>query len=743
MTPAVEPASLRHSKGWVAWQAIRHLGLRWALQRAAYEAKARLGWHERRLRAAAWSDRPLAFFLKEKRLADARTYLEYRRRCPAAFFFKAADRPALAPRLRGYDEGGGSPVAAAERIKGGEFLYFSHGWKRVGVSPDWHRNPFTDMALPPDIPSRQISDSWPGDIKGVWELSRFGFAYTLVRAYWRSAEESYPELFWQLLEDWQEKNPPMRGANWKCGQEAAFRMMAWCWALQGFLDSPATTGERVRRLAQLIAFSGERIEAHLGSALSQRNNHGISEALGLWTIGTMFPELKAASRWERRGRQLLERLNRELIYEDGAFVQHSLNDHRLMLHDCLWCYRLAELNGRPFSEESKARFRRAVDFLYQTQDLETGQVPCYGHNDGALILPLSNCDYRDFCPAVQAAAYLCGRTRRFPSGPWDEDLLWLFGTEALGSAVGAEAQGDLAAPVGGYYALRQGKSRAFVRCGKFRHRPAHADLLHLDLWVDGENLFIDPGTYSYQAPEPWDNPLAHTRYHNTVTVDGLSQMDQVARFLWLPWASGTLRTALHNPEGLGYWEGEHDGYGRLSSPVWHRRAIAMLPNEAFIVLDQLVSQGSHNYRLHWLMGEYPYSWRKDQRVIALKTKAGDYCLTYGTDGAGVRARLIACDPASPEGWRSSCYFSREPALSFSVEAQGSVVLFWSVLSRNRCQAECNSSFLTVKMAEGQGVLEIERTGRQDARALVHRMAWEDSAQRKLELTVWEEALRRE
>jgi len=111
-------------------------------------------------------------------------------------------------------------------------------------------------------------------------------------------------------------------------------------------------------------------------------------------------------------------------------------------------------------------------------------------------------------------------------------------------------------------------------------------------------------------------------------------MDQVARFLWLPWAKGAVRTALNSPEGLGYWEGEHDGYGRLASPVWHRRAIAVLPNEAFIVLDQLISQGSHNYRLHWLMGEYPYAWRKDQRIIILKTGAESTASLMGLTGPG-------------------------------------------------------------------------------------------------------------
>src|SRR6185295_11415525 len=108
------------------------------------------------------------------------------------------------------------------------------------------------------------------------------------------------------VEDWRDNNPPQLGANWKCGQEISFRVMAWCFGLYGFLDAQSTTAQCVASLAQMIAISGARIEANLDYALSQHNNHGISEGLGLWTIGSLFPELRSAERWREKGRQVLE-----------------------------------------------------------------------------------------------------------------------------------------------------------------------------------------------------------------------------------------------------------------------------------------------------------------------------------------------------------------------------------------------------------------------------------------------------
>ena len=121
-------------------------------------------------------------------------------------------------------------------------------------------------------------------------------------------------------------------------------------------------------LSQMLAISGQRIEGNLRYALSQRNNHGISEATGLWTIGLLFPELRRAARWRALGARHLEELGRDLIYDDGAFVQHSTNYHRLMLHAYLWSIRLGDLNGRPFTDTLRSRLARAGDFLYQIQD---------------------------------------------------------------------------------------------------------------------------------------------------------------------------------------------------------------------------------------------------------------------------------------------------------------------------------------------------------------------------------------
>lgn len=660
-------------------QVWRHFGTRWMFYRGQYAAQQKTGWLERRLPAASWDSQPLAALLADAPLADPDVYLDYRRRQAPRFFFSTDHRLHYQALLHRWDEGQETPLRLIERLAAGQWRFFEHTWLPVGFPPDWLRNAVTEETITAQRHWSRIPDFGHGDIKVVWEPSRFGFVYALVRAYWRTGDEQYAEIFWQLVESWRTVNPPQQGPNWKCGQETSLRVMAWCFGLYGFLAAAATTPQRVGWLAQMIALSGQRIEANLGYALSQRNNHGISEGMGLWTIGLLFPEFRSASAWQELGQRALETQGRELIYDDGAFVQHSVNYHRLMLHDYLWSFRLGDLAGQPLSADLRQRVGEAGQFLFQIQDQSSGRVPYYGQNDGALILPLSNCDYQDFRPVVQATHFLSSGQRRYGDGPWDEDLLWLFGPEALQAPLAKAEPTDLAAKTGGYYTLRSPQSFVFTRCATYHHRPGQADMLHVDLWWRGQNIALDAGTYSYNAPAPWDNPLAHTAYHNTVTVDEQDQMERAGKFLWLPWLSGQVHAIKRSQGGqIAYWEGSHNGYQRLAPPVSHRRAIIRLGEETWLIVDQLRSTTAHRYRLHWLLADWPHKWQPALGRLVMQTAQGDYAIRMSTEASSPSYSLVRADADSPRGWQAHYYTAKQPAVSLALGCIEKNVRFYTL-----------------------------------------------------------------
>ncbi len=701
------------------WQ---HFGSDWLMYRAGYAARKRLGFMRKKLPATTWDAQPLESFLNDAALAQGERYQDFRRFQAPDFFFNASSRPFFQPHFAAWDKAiTRTPIQLSEQLAGGEMLYFERTLAQTGFPPDWYANPFTGKRAPADLHWSEIEDFDYGDIKIIWEPSRFALAYRLVRAYWRTGDEGFGELFWQAFEDWREQNPPQLGANWKCGQETAFRVMAWCFALYGFLDGRATTASRLVKLGQAIAVSGRRIEANLDYALSQRNNHGISEGLGLWTIGALFPEFHSAQRWKNLGCEILESQARELIYTDGAFSQHSLNYQRLMLHDYLWAIRLGEILGEPFTGELRARIGAAGNFLFQLQDRVSGRLPNYGHNDGALVLPLNNCDYQDFRPVIQATNYLSEQKRVYEAGQWDEDLLWLFGRAALDAPLEEKSQTDFKAEPGGYYTLRSNEGFVFTRCASFRHRPAQADLLHVDLWWRGQNIATDAGTFSYQAPAPWDNALGSSAYHNTVTVDACDQMERLGKFLWLPWARGQASQWLHSQAGhLAYFEGAHQGYARLKPAVRYRRAIARL-GEHWLVLDDLQSPAAHHYRLHWLLVDAPFecdetACGRDEtifggaatgRTIKLHTPAGLYYVQTMVFDGEADYSTVRADAASPRGWRAPYYQSREPALSLAIATTASAARFLSFFGPTPVLLKPEASLLHIENEGWQASVNLQ------------------------------------
>jgi hypothetical protein len=625
------------------------------LWRTGYALRQHSGLLRRRFPAVPLADVRWSDLVDEKVPPAPDDYRAYRESSPTRFFFPAG-RPPDAATLKqvvlpsGHDR----IVAVADDYARGCFLYYSRQTRDLGWPVNWLLNPFTGA-------THNVQTHWcdyptfspaAGDIKDVWEPSRFACAFWLVRAYALTGDEKYSRGFWELFESWCVQNPPNRGPNWKCGQETALRTLAWCFALYGLWNSPETTAQRVVALVKMLAIQADRIVNNIGYAVSQKNNHAISEAAGLLTTALLFPELQGAARWGAVGRRVLEREIRRQIYVDGSYVQHSMNYHRVLLHDALWALRLAELNGQPLSSEAKDRVSLAGEFLLQMLDPDSGGVPNYGANDGALVLPLSSCEYGDYRPTVQAGCYQATGRRVLPDGPWNEALLWLFGPFALAGEESAPRLTSRRFDAGGYYTLRGRDTWCMVRCHTYRDRPAHVDLLHLDLWYKGVNVLGDSGTYKYYVP---DHPALEHYFkgmaaHNTIEVDHREPLELVSRFLWVPWPAGTCLR--HEPDR---WTGEHYAYRRSPWYVVHRRSIHLVNEHAWRIEDELSGRDSHAVTARWHLADRPWRLDADRRMLELDLPGAGVTLSVqGPEGLRLEVHRGLRD-GRLSGWSAPTY----------------------------------------------------------------------------------------
>lgn len=525
------------------------------------------------------------------------------------------------------------------------------------------------------------------DIKFIWEPARFGWGYMLGRAYALTGNEKYPAVFWQNLETFLAANPPNCGPNWMSAQEVALRLLALIFAACAFEQSPASTPQRMALLAGAIAAHARRIPPTLSYARAQDNNHRIAEALGLLAAGRALAQHPEAARWRRLGWRELNAALQSQIEPDGTYTQHSMNYHRLMLQAVVQ----APLFGKDYPPPIRHRLAAATTWLLAQIDPQTGEGPNLGANDGALILPLAAADFNDLRPAAQASARAFLGQAAFPPGPWDETGLWLNQTVIGGSPILVATEKPAALPSPAVHRLTSRESWATLRAVRFHQRPSHADQLHVDLWWRGDNVALDAGTFRYTAPAPWDNSLARTSVHNTVTVNDLDQMQRGGRFLWLDWAQARLLPA---NSASGALTAQHDGYRRLG--IFHRRALQLSGRDHWLVTDQLVPwpesplgdarEQSFQFRLHWLLPDWP--WSLNETAITLSRPGGgklNLRLTAAfpegdlpsTTISLARAGIALAGDASVapiDGWVSPTYNVKIPALSFAFLAQSPLPL---------------------------------------------------------------------
>lgn len=491
------------------------------------------------------------------------------------------------------------------------------------VPPDWFANPFVDMPTQrAEHPWWQVPDFASGDIKGIWELSRFSWLAVFATEAAHGDEAALARIN-DWLSGWIEHNPFYRGPNWKCGQEASIRVMHLLLAaLMLKQDKAPTPG-----LVALVAAHLQRIAPTMSYAIGQQNNHGTSEAAGLFVGGEFLARAGDArgARWSGLGRRWLENRARRLIEPDGGFSQYSITYHRLMLDTYSFAEAWRRRHGLPaFSDTLRARLAAATYWLHAMVDGVTGDAPNVGANDGARLLPLTDTGYRDFRPSLQlgAALWLDRRAVEAP-GPWDEPGLWLgIGRpEKVLPPARSQSFDD-----SGYHVMRAGPAMAMLRYPRFRYRPAQADALHLDLWVSGRNLLRDAGSYSYNAGDAatW---FAGTGAHNTASFDGRDQMPRLGRFLFGDWlTSEDVVPAKDDARGAHAAAGYRDQRG-----AGHHRSITLRPDG--LTCDDHLSGSFGQAVLRWRLAPGDY------RLEGNRLTGDGISLSFAAEGAGLSLAL--------------------------------------------------------------------------------------------------------
>jgi hypothetical protein len=529
-------------------QLIKNMGWRYIFFRSGFELKKRLGFLKRKY--------PISPPFK-----NGITLSNWRQEAPP-FFFKSRETLKLNLPLSTQLE------QDYKELIDFKYPFFSGQQYNLGKDYDWITNPDSGYRYDPNLHWLSINDfdSHAGDIKYVWEPSRFAHLHTIIR-YDKHAGIDCSKYVFDEISRWMLANPINQGPNYKCSQEISLRILNWVFALYYYKNSPQLTEELFNKIQHYIYWQVEHVYQNINfSRIAVRNNHAITETLLLYIAGLLFPKFSAASKWRKKGKAWFEQEIAYQIYEDGSFLQFSMNYHRVVVQLLTWALALSDLHNDRFDPIVYERAKKSLSFLTNHMNPHTGWLPNYGNNDGALFFKLSDSHYRDYRPQLEALSNTLGIAWPYQHF---EDVNW-YGEFKNTANFPEVNDGFSAFEKGGFYLYRTLDSLTFIRCGNHKDRPAQADNLHLDLWYKDKNLLHDGGTYKYNAALPDLKYFMGTQSHNTIMLGDHDQMEKGARFIWYNWTQ-CKSIVTDETEDYFMFEGTISAFRHLDPLIQHKR----------------------------------------------------------------------------------------------------------------------------------------------------------------------------
>ncbi len=357
-------------------------------------------------------------------------------------------------------------------------------------------------------------------------------------AYSAGARSRGHDSFWaEIVESWliAEARPSLPGWH---PYPTSLRLIAWCSALGAIDGWSVSLRERLAaEIARQARYLRRAVEYDIGG------NHVLKNATALVFAGVTVP----GSRVLAFGLKLLERELQRQILSDGGHEERSTSYHREVSQD--------------LAEVSELLSRAAID------------VPDW-LNDASL-------------KTQNWTAALAGPDGRLPmlNDAWEGP--------PLNSARDRHPHVTVL-PDTGYVVLRHGDDQAVLDCGPLcpAHLPAHAhaDALSFVLWLDGQLIVADPGSYTYTGADR--AAFRSTAAHSTVEVDGQDQCVFWGDFRasYLPRVQAPrVRTC----DGVTIVESSHDGYARQNDRIIHHRAFIWVPRGGIVIFDRVECAKPH------------------------------------------------------------------------------------------------------------------------------------------------------
>lgn len=423
-----------------------------------------------------------------------------------------------------------------------------------------------------------------GDREFLWQLNRHRFSLCLGQAYAMTGKEAFAEGFVRLFRDWTAQNeyeqeaPDVDLGPWRT-LETGIRAVNWIRTLFLLGDSTKIDEEFLELFLKRLLLHGERLAAHFAPHKYQ-SNWGVLESAGLLLIALALPEGERRQAFLKTASERLGITARLQILGDGVDWEQSPMYHNEVYHSFLTAVYYGERAGIKLPGQVREAVRQMAfaDMAWKKPD----------HTQFAQ----GDSDATDLRDMLTAGAWLLGEpVLKYGGFPMlDYESAWLFGYGACLSYEKLPSREpeftSIALSDSGNYYFRTGwegtANLLHFHCGDMGAAHGHADKLHVDLVLYGEDVLVDSGRYTYVNGEE-RYALKGARGHNTTLVDGC-EFTRIKD----SWVCDGLCTSVKRQYRDGFLaafvEGAHLGY--LDRGVWVNRKVIWIKPDIYLIIDE-------------------------------------------------------------------------------------------------------------------------------------------------------------
>lgn len=431
-----------------------------------------------------------------------------------------------------------------------------------------------------------------GDPEWIYAMNRHTSFVNLGKAWQYTGDHRYANRYAALLDDWIARVPltdESASNTWR-SLETGLRAENWLRAAALFADSGVLTDERRARMDACLTVHAEYL-AKTFNVFHRLSNWGVLQDCGLYQLGLYF----GREDWCALAARRIDENLHQAVFADGSQWEQSPLYHCEVLHCALNVVRLAQKTGRALPARLMDNTHRMCTALAK-----------WLKPNGELLLQ-SDSDTVDARDLLVLGAVLF-RDADLHAGGGDaflEENLWDFGPEAEAAykalPMGHKQTESAALPDSGNYMLRGAQgSYVHMHCGCLGSGHGHADLLHVDAGIAGEDVLLDEGRYTY-VNDPVRHAMKDPAAHNTTRVDDCDFSTCLDS-----WGYSALAVPVKGEyrftDTADFVSGAHLGY--LDKGLFTQRKLVFLKQlGVLLIFDQLMGRGTHTFEQNFHFGE--------------------------------------------------------------------------------------------------------------------------------------------